>query len=173
MSRATACPCAFVIVAFVGGCTMLSGANELHVDDAPAQSVSATLPDASMRPDAGASASTENDADASAASDATPPLPDSGPQVDAGAVCGDPQTARLTSCASDGALSTQISSCRQYCASTGRCCSTTTCTFFGLPIAGTWAASAATCSLSPDYEMTSCDEPIRGKNPGYFRCCCY
>jgi hypothetical protein len=169
-------PLALVFVALAGGCTVLSGANDLHVDEGPTQSVSATDPDASARGDTeAATPGTAPDAasTASGTDAATPPPMDAGAKMDAAATCGDSQTAKLTSCASDGALSSQILSCRQYCASSGKCCSTNTCTFLGIPIAGTWSAAASTCSLSPDYEMTSCDEPIRGQNPGYFRCCCF
>ncbi len=178
MSRAPSAllarPLVLVLVVLAGGCTLLSGANDLRVEDAPAQSVSATDPDASPKSDAGAAPPADTANDASTSSDATmTPQMDASSHVDAAAVCGDQQTAKLTSCASDTALSSQILSCRQYCATSGRCCSATTCTFLGLPIAGTWSAAAATCSLSPDYEMTSCDEPIRGQNPGYFKCCCY
>ncbi len=163
-----------LLIACAGGCTVLSGANDLRVDDTPAQSVSATDPDASTKVDAGSTAPVDTGGGVDAASDDATTTPmDSGSHADAGAVCGDPQTAKLNSCAGDGALSSQILSCRQYCSSVGRCCSTTTCTFLGIPVAGTWSAAAATCGLSPDYEMTSCDEPIRGQNPGYFRCCCY
>lgn len=162
----------FALVALSGGCTVLSGVNHLHVDETTAQSQSATEPDAGGKADAAPTATTP-DAASNGDGDAAPPATDAGAAVDSGATCGDPATAKLTSCAGDGALSSQITSCRQYCQSVGRCCSTTTCSFLGIPVAGTWSTAASTCGISPDYEMTSCDEPIRGQNPGYFRCCCY
>jgi len=163
-----------LLLACVGGCTILSGANDLHVDDSPGQSVSATDPDAGATHDAGTTNTNDGtDSGNASTTDASMTAMDASPAVDAGPTCGDPTSAKLTSCASDAALSTQIFSCRQFCGSVGKCCSTTTCTYLGIPVAGTWAAAQSTCSLAPDYEMTSCDEAIRGQNPGYFKCCCY
>ena len=164
---------ALSLFGLAGGCTMLSGASDLRIDDAPATSTSATDPDAGKTNDASAptppdaATGTTGDPDAGSA-----PSSDAATTPDA-TTCGDHTTAKLTSCASDGALSPSIVTCREYCASRGSCCSTTTCTYLGLQVAGTWSSVAATCSLSPDYQMTSCDEPIRGSTPGYFRCCCY
>ena len=79
-----------MLVTFAAGCTVLSGANDLRVDYTPAQSVSATDPDAGARPDATTTTPVDPGAGADAAGDdATTSPTDSGTHADAGAVCGD------------------------------------------------------------------------------------
>jgi hypothetical protein len=147
------------------------------VDDS-ATATNATEPDAAAPLDRDADvpgASPDSSAPTAGGSDvdATSSAADASTKPDASSTCSDPAAAKLSACASDGALSSSIGSCRQYCQSRGSCCSTTACTFVGVQVAGTWSQLSVTCSISPDYEMTSCDEPIRGNAPGYFRCCCY
>lgn len=157
-------------------CAMFSGVGDLEVVDPVRGATDRTDPldggqssddDAASDRDGGSASDARSDAE-EAGHDASPPR-DSGPDAP---TCGNTGTAALSGCASDAQLSSQIVTCRQFCAARGSCCATS-CTFLGLPVAGAWYKDSLICNLSADYYMTSCDEAIRGTTPGYFQCCCY
>jgi hypothetical protein len=170
---------ALVAVALsTSACAMFSGVGDLEVVDPaagetdrvePLDGGASTGTDASSERDGASATDARGDASPEEAGrDAGPPR-DSGPDAP---TCGSTGTAALTGCASDAQLSSQIVTCRQFCAARGSCCGTS-CTFLGLPVAGAWYKDSLICNLSADYYMSSCDEAIRGSTPGYFQCCCY